>query len=308
MMTPRLNPAPPRNRFTPALQPVNESGILSRVLNKPLSSFHSNLFPLVFISFAVADFWTCHAKVLQFDTQKSVYETVSTNLTGTVTTNLVWESLQGTCLVTDASDWQHITNAMDKTLFVNTAGAMASPFLFATNTAHDAKIQYVMFALETAPSIRMRETLVCGRRIFRLDGAPANDPENTVAEFERGGWCEVASHKVNGVENAPLEASKATLLEVDMGQPLKLRELAVASDFGRREWLRAWGTNGGGIHEVIFFTSPPSPDALVAVRRYLDFKWKMNLNMPRPNSTQATAAIIEGVHMNNLFSTLLILR
>ena len=247
------------------------------------------------LSFFVAGLWTCHGKVsAQLDAQSVVAATES---------NVVWQAFQGAYLVGDASDW-----CMTNNIIENKTGATTSPLVF-SNAAHGATARYMVMVVKTAPTLRMRETLVCGKIIFRLDGAPANEPEgNETAEFERGGWCEVASHKINGVEGAALEAAKRQIVEVDLEQALKLEEVALCSDWGRREWRRGFSGDGGGLHEIIAFETVPSEDALVAVRRYLDVKWGLQLDTPRPTSAQVSAAMAEGAHLGNLFGTLFIVR
>ena len=215
---------------------------------------------------------------------------------------MVWQSLQGGHLVGDASDWVFTNNAI-----ANLQGAAAAPLVF-TNAPSDATVRYLVFAVKTSSSLRMRETLISSRRLFRLDSAPANELLNETAEFETGGWCTVGSWKINNVSGAPLRAGEYQIIEVDLGENVKMKELALLGDWGRREWKRGFGSGDFRLHEMIVFDNTPSEDVLTVVRRYLDKKWAMGLKMPSPSSTMVRLSMADGVHTANRFSTLLLIR
>jgi len=144
---------------------------------------------IMLAAFFVASLWTCHAGV--------VAQLNGTRLTTTTTSNVVWQSLQGAHWVGDASDWVFTNH----NAIANLAGAIATP-LVCTNAPSGATVRYLVFAVKTSEALRMRETLVSSRRLFRLDSAPANELLNQTAVFETGGWCNVGSWKINNVEGA----------------------------------------------------------------------------------------------------------
>jgi len=228
----------------------------------------------------------------------------ATKVVSTTESNVTWQAAQGIYLVGNATEWVATNN-----LIQNIQGASATPLTF-SNVTHEATARYFVFALKTGNTIRFRQTLAEGRRIFRLDGEPLNPPFGVVGVFEDYDWCAVGGWKVNNEPGGVVRANANLIIEVDMGEDLKLRELALFSTLGREEWDRAWGgtDENDGVYEVIIFDSVPSEDVLVATRRYLDVQHGLRLGMPRPTSTQANFAIAEGVKMKNMFSFLFMIK
>jgi len=245
----------------------------------------------------VASLATCHGGVIaQLDGKRFATTTSS---------NVVWQSLQGAHLVGDAKDWV-FTN---QNAIANVSGAKAAPLIF-TNAPPDASVRFLMFAVKTSESLRMRETLVSSKVQFRLDSAPANELLNQTAVFETGGWCTVESWKINNVEAAPLRAGEYQIIEVDLGEDIKMKDLALLGDWGRREWNRGFGCGSGDfrLHAVIFFDDTPEEDMLIPIRKYLDRAYSMNLKMPIPTSTQVHLAIAGGMRMESMFSSIFLIR
>jgi len=309
------NPAPSRSRFklacfTLALRPPKDSVIIHRVLKKSCSSFHASLFPLALTALFVAGLCVCRAQTLQFDANH-LFTTVVTNSFGQIKTNLVWESFQGVNLVANAADWEKMENATSKPILVNKTGPTASPFLFATNTLPhaSAQVQYMVIALRTGPTIRMRECLACGRVIARISDIFDNEPINPVsAVFERGGYCEIAYHKVNNIVNAPLKTSEMQIIEINFGTPLFLNELAIFQDMARVAWGRGFGGPDIEIFELITFPTVPSAGVLTTVHRHLDKRWEMGIGAPSPTTSNIIEAMSQNLRFHNRFSTLLLVR
>jgi len=292
-------------------------------LKKSRSSFHASLLPSVLAAFFVAGLWTCHGSggVWQFNDKKPVSTIIATDMLGRTRTNLVWESLNGNgaCLWGDVTDWQRTVNAAGNSVFVNITGATATPFTFSTNVGHEVKIQYAIIALRTPEVIRARECLLDGRLMVRADGAPVNALFSTdFVELERGGPCDILLHRVNGVDNDVLKTSQASIVEVNYGTPQKLREIALGSSFGtigNPKWRFGFGgadpteNDPAGFYEVIFFEHVPSDASLRAIRKYLDRRYTMSLNLPKPMPSDIQEVMSEtGINMSNFYSTLLILR
>jgi len=327
ILSSRRNPAPPRsvprNCPTPSLQSQHDCGKVTSVLKKSHSSFHASQFLLAGAVFFMVGLWACHGNgnVYQFNDKKPVATIIATDIMGRTKTNLVWESLNGNgaCLWGDVTDWQRTVNAVGNAVFVNTTGAAATPFTLSTNVGHEVKIQFAIIALRTAPVIRARECLLDGRLVVRADSLPINSLLNTdFIEFERDSPCDILLHRVNGVDNDVLKTSQSSIVEVNYGTPQKLREIALGSSFGHLEnpkWR--WGFGGAdptendpaGFYEVIFFEQVPSEASLRAIRKYLDHRYTMGLNMPHPSFTDIREAMSEtGMNFSNFYSTLLILR
>ena len=243
----------------------------------------------------VASLHPCHAGVVtQMD---------ATRVVSTTESNITWQAAPGIYLVGDAADWVATNNTIQ-----NVTGPTASALTF-SNAMHEATARYLVFALKIGKTVRFRQTLAESFRIFRLYGEPVTLPAGETGVFEDYGWCTVGGWKVNGEAGGVVRANKKLIIEVDMGEDLKLRDLALFSSFGRREWERAWGgSEEDGFYEFIFFDSVPSEDVLVATRRYLDVQHALQLGMPRPSSTQVNAAIAEGVKTKNLFSVLFMIK
>jgi len=281
---------------------------MARTLKKSRSSCHASLLPPALAALFVASLATCHGGVLQFDANH-LSTTVVTNSIGQIKTNLVWESFQGITLAADASDWEKTTNASGNSVLINTKGATASPFLFATNAPPNAHVQYMVIALRTGQTIRFRETFACGRVVARISGAPENEPVNPgCAVLERGAYCEIAYHMVNNQMNAPLETSKAQIVEIHFGEPLFLNELAILQDMGRVTWGRGFGGPDVEIYEMLCFPITPSAGVLKSVHRHLDKRWGMQIGAPSPSTAQIIEAKAENVRFFNRFSTLLIIK
>ena len=174
-----------------------------------------------FIFLFVASFHPCHAGVVtQMDATKVVSTTES---------NVTWQAAPEIYLVGDAADWVVANNTIQ-----NIKGETASPLVF-SNVTHEATARYLVFALKTGKTIRFRQTLAESRRIFRLDGEPANLPTGETGVFEDYGWCTVGGWKVNGEAGGVVRVNANLIIEVDMGEDLKLRDLALFSSPGRRE-------------------------------------------------------------------------
>jgi hypothetical protein len=230
--------------------------------------------------------------VAQLDAKKFVSATAS---------NVVWVSLQGSHLVGDVADWQPTNN----NAVANVSGEMAAPLVF-TNAPPNAKARYMMMVVRAAPTIKARATLTEGEVVFRVDGTLVNGLENdTSVEIDQGDFCETASWRVNGVEDAPMLAGQTQIVEADYGKSLFLRRIALGGTWGRREWERGWR---GEFLEVIFWDTVPGDGVLLTARRYLDYKHGLNLDMPRPDMHQVNAAMATGLHTANLFSTIFMIR
>ncbi|MCL1887880.1 MAG: hypothetical protein FWF96_03290, partial [Kiritimatiellaeota bacterium] len=173
-------------------------------------------------------------------------------------------------------------------------------------TCSNVVARHMVMVVRCAPSLRMRETLVCAEEIVRLAGRPLNAPTgNAVAALDTGLYCG-ASWRVDGVEGAPLVAGGTHLLEISFSRDVKLETLGLGSDTGRVEWKRAWG---GAFLEVIGFDAPPSADALAGIRHYLRLKWGLaDKGIANATSAQHAAARGEGVNLGAHFGTLLIVR
>ncbi|MCL1887788.1 MAG: hypothetical protein FWF96_02820 [Kiritimatiellaeota bacterium] len=238
----------------------------------------------------------CPAEVVfQLDARKGIATTES---------NLVWRSLQGIPVTAESDEWQRVDDAV-----VNVAGAMAGPLMFDAEDAGDAYISSLVMVVRCAPSLRMRETLVCGEAIFRLGGREVNDADgNTTAEFERGGFCEVASWKIDGVAFAPLEAGKKSIVEVHFSKDLSLVSLGLGSDTGRKAWRRGFGNGEAGFMEVIGFSEPPSDGVLAATYHLLARKWELDINIPLSTDAQRAEARASGVNMGSFFATIFMIR
>ena len=224
----------------------------------------------------------------QLDARKGVATTES---------NVVWSALQGMRVVGERAEWQRVDDGI-----VNVAGAEAGALVFEEG---EGVVRSMVMVVRCGASLRMRETLICGERVFRLAGRPENEVSgNVVGRFERGGFCEVESWKVDGVEGAELEAGRTQLVEVVFPMGLTLSRMGLGSDVGRKEWRRAWG---GGFCEVIGFDEVPSDSALAGMRHYLNLKWELGLEMGS-TAAERSAASGAGVHLGKVFATLFMVR
>jgi hypothetical protein len=258
------------------------------------SLYQHHIWPFITaVPLLVASHLTCQAGVTaQLDAQKGV---------STSGTNVVWQSLQGVCLVGDVADWQ----STNHNAIANVSGATAGPLVF-TNAPHGATVRYMMVLVGSASELSIRETIACGPRNLRLDSYPANEPEgNDTAWFERDGFCAVESIAVNAVEEAELRAGRMELVEVDFGMDVKLRETVIGADWGRREWERGWR---GRFYAMLLFDSVPPPEVIGAVRSHWNATWQLQMGVPRITQSGIQAAMNEGVHLDNRYGTLLLIK
>jgi len=247
----------------------------------------------------VASQMSCLAGVVfQLDAKKQ-------NLVSVEGSNVVWQTLSGMRLVGNTNDWKWANDTI-----VNVAGAEAGALRFEDG---EGFVKSVVMVIKCPPEgMRMRETLICGERIFRISGMPENEESgNLTAEVERGGYCEV-SWRIDGVEGAKFEAGKTHLVEVFFsGDGLTLSRMGLGSDTGRVQWRRAWGGDGGGnagFSEVVAFSNIPSPDVLAGVKNYLNVKWKLKLNIPSATQSQRDFANMEGVNFGSTFGLILMVK
>jgi hypothetical protein len=187
---------------------------------------------------------------------------------------------------------------------------MAAPLALAAGEEDDdepaIQTRVMVVASPHATNFHSRATLACGEEIFRMGRETSPGKRRP----ERGGYCEILSHRVDSIEGATLEADKCSLVEVVFTKPLQMSRLYLGGDPGRREWLRGWGGVGdGGFYEILGFSGIPSPSALAGTRHYLRLKHGLDRDkIPGASASQIAAARADGVFMGNYFGTLLLLR
>ena len=239
----------------------------------------------------------CHGSVVfQLDARKNV--SVSTD-----GSNVVWTALQGMRVAGAKDEWGKVGDGVS-----NVKGALAGPLVFAEGSVDgDAVMKSAVLVVRTAPSLRARETLFCGELVFRLAGEPENKSDgNLAAGFEQDGNVNnLALWRVDGVEGAGLESGRVQLVEVVFGRGMKLSEVALGSDWGRREWRRAFG---GALCEVVVFDDEPSESVLTATRHYLNLKWSLGLELPKSTASQRSEAGAQGVNLGSIFATIFMVK
>ena len=220
-------------------------------------------------------------------------------------TNFVWRALQeGVGLVAENSDWRREGSGALAGV-VNHHGAEAGPLVF-DGAVTGKNVRVVVMLVRAGDSLRIRETLVCSREIFRLAGLEAHDAGEGlgVAEFERHGTFSVASWKVDGVEGAGLVAGRTQLVEVTFKQGVEMSRVGLGSDLGRREWKRGFG---GAFCELLAFEEVPPEAVMRAVRHYLRLKWRVPLALPPLEPGDVAEGRKHGVRFGSTFATILII-
>ena len=186
--------------------------------------------------------------------------------------------------------------------------AEVGPLLFAGDDATNVWVKSVVMVVQCAQGgLNMRETIACGEEIFRL-GSKIDGMRNgaTTGRPEQGLYS-VASWKINTLEgeNGVFKAGETALVEFTFSNPLRLSEIAWGADFGRKSWKRGWR---GNFKAIIGFSETPSENVLAGTRTYLNTRWQLGLDIPRATPAQITSAQNVGVRMQNLYSTLLLIR
>jgi len=216
-------------------------------------------------------------------------------------TNLVWQSLQGMTVTGASATWKKIDNQI-----INVVGAEAGPLVFEEVETY-AEVRTVFMVVKCGETLRMRETLICGGRVFRFSGMPENEPEgNLTAEVERGGYCET-TWAVDGVPFGVFEAGKTHLVEVVFPVGMPLSRMGLGGDTGRSEWRRGFGNGGSGFLEVVAYDNVPDSDVMAGTRHYLDRKHRLGLGL-KSTEKQRIFAQNDGLSLGSTFATIFMVK
>jgi len=219
-------------------------------------------------------------------------------------TNIVWNALQpGLSLQSSKTDWKNTGKGIQ-----NVAGSGAQYWEFHGEDATNQWVKSMIFVLKVPENLTYRQTLVCGDLIARLSGAPFNKKEwNTEGRIEKDKkFCNI-TWSVNTVEGGVLIPGETCLFEVTFANAMRLSELGLFNDLGRKAWGRAWT---GEIKSCFMWgTQPPSPNALAGIRKYLATEWNIPLRLPAITNEEIAIVRAEGVKfINARYGTIFLVR
>ena len=240
--------------------------------------------------------------IFQLDARKHVAVVES----GTET-NLVWQTLQGMAVSGDASEWQDTGDGVKN---IAPDPALVRPLAFKDDTTTNGQyVRSIVMVVRCTQEdgFRVKETLVGGDRNFCLAGLPENLASNNVhAVFEENEiFAQAASWRVDGVEFAGLEKGKTLLVEVVFEQSMRLPDIVLCGQKGRREWRYGWG---GQLCEAIGLSSELTPDERAGLYHVLRLKWKLSPDIPSASQAQHSAARSLGINLGSYVSTLFLIK